>query len=129
MLHFVLLLAGWSIGQQAIDQSAALLGNLEAHIDLVSGHPRALGWGKPTSSQYWVAYGFEYRRLIKVRYGIDSQIVAGCALRTDQRARWSAYNQAIYDSTIRKYGPDAFARIDKEIRLRLGPHPQLLPRR
>jgi hypothetical protein len=84
------------------DLSSGYRGQLVAHIDLARGHYKTLFFGLPTSSRP------EYIRLLRERYGIELQVVAGCVVSQSLFAYAMGYNTVSMNAANRKFGRDVF---------------------
>ncbi|WP_257307569.1 hypothetical protein [Geothrix campi] len=85
-----------------------LWGSARAGVDLLRGKPemKVHGLGMSYSMIYW--------NLLETRYGLHSEIVAGCVVTERQFAYWQGYNRTIRAYYNHKYGRDIFEECDQE---------------
>jgi hypothetical protein len=82
--------------------SASLRGRIAAHIDVARGQYKILGYGLP------VVWQPAYARLLKERYGIQYEAVAGCVVSESLTSYVGGYNAVSTSAANRKFGPDIF---------------------
>jgi hypothetical protein len=82
--------------------SGRLSGYLAAHFDVSRGRYKILMHGLLASSTH------EYRSLLKARYGVDADIVAGCVIVEPLRSYAEAYNAVMVPAVNCKFGRDVF---------------------
>ena len=89
-------------------QSAALRGKLSAHLDLMCGYYRILGYGLPPP---WL---HEYARLLRTRYGVEYRPVAGCVVSRPLLNYVDGYDEVSAAAINRKFRRDVFTEISEE---------------
>ncbi len=86
---------GWEL-------AAPIRGGLAAGFDVMRGHYKISSFGLPTP---WRP---EYSRLLRERYGIEDQVVAGCIVSSSLVAYVEGYNAISMSAANRKFGRDVF---------------------
>jgi hypothetical protein len=92
---FVALVETWAV-------AAPIRGLMAANFDVRRGHYKILVYGLP------VAWRSEYVRLLKERYGIETQTVALCIVSEALRSYSDNYNAVSTSAANRKFGHDVF---------------------
>jgi hypothetical protein len=77
-------------------------GGIAARIDVKHGHFKELGYGLP------VPWRPAYERLLRKRYGIEFETVAGCLVSPYLEKYVVAYNEVSEGAVNRKFGHDVF---------------------
>ena len=90
--------------------SAYLHGALDAWVD------RARGQSKFKSYGYVMGWEGEYRRLLRDRYGVTVEPVAGCLVTEDLVRYVHGYNDVSCARLQARFGKDIFAECKKEAR-------------
>jgi hypothetical protein len=85
-----------------------LRGNLAARYDLARGKHRILNFGLPP---LWLP---EYARLLRERFGVELDAVAGCTVSQQLVSYGEAYDKVTAAAAIRKYGHDIFRECAEE---------------
>lgn len=80
--------------------ASGLRGRLMAHIDLAAGHYEIKTYGFPDE---WMD---EYRKLLRKRYGMELNAVAGCLVTDWLESYVAGYNGVVKQALIEKYGKD-----------------------
>ena len=87
------------------EAAAPIRGQLAAQYDLMRGYPQVLAFGHPT------AWRPEYARLLRERYGIKMEVVAGCGVSESLIAYVEGYNQTTMRAVNRRFGYNVFEEI------------------
>jgi hypothetical protein len=101
-LSGLLALVCFIAGAEIWEISARLRGQFVARFDLARRHYRVLTLGLPAR---WRP---EHTRLLRQRYGIEEQAVAGCMVSESLGAYVAWYNTLSMDAAKRKLGHDVF---------------------
>jgi len=91
--------------------SASLRGRIAAHIDVARGHYKILGYGLP------VVWQPAYARILKERYGIEYEGVAGCIVSDSLVSYVEGYDAVSTHAANRKFGSDIFRKASDEAKL------------
>jgi hypothetical protein len=100
---FVLVLAYWWADPRAAGQAAA-------ERDLAAGRLRLKGYGLPPP---WYP---EYVRLLRERYGIEMEGVAGCVVTESLVAEVEGYNERMLREIHCRFGAEALKRVARDAR-------------
>jgi len=84
------------------DAAEEINGRITAHYDIQHGRYRVLGYGLPMPSRA------EYVRLLRERYGVEYQAVAGCIVSTSLMSYVARYNSVSIPAANQKFGHDIF---------------------
>ena len=95
LLAIVALLGAWWL-------ATSLRGQLTARFDVARGHYKVLTYGLPSALRP------EYARLLKERYGIELETVAGCIVSQSLLSYVHCYNKISVAAANRKFGHDVF---------------------
>lgn len=85
-------------------------GNIEARIDIAHGRFRELGYGLPYR---WTPV---YKTLLRDRYGVEFNAVAGCIVSKSLEDYVAAYNKVSLSAANLKFGHDIFREVSEEAR-------------
>jgi hypothetical protein len=88
-------LVGWEL-------VAPVRGRVAARFDIMRGRYEILSVGLP------VVWRPESARLLRERYGIEEQVVAGCIVSPSLLAYVEGYNRVSMNAANRKFGHDVF---------------------
>jgi hypothetical protein len=83
-------------------------GLIDAHVDLVHGKFKELGYGLPLRGMD------KYISLLHQRYGVDYRAVAGCVVSKNTRDYVAAYDSVSEPAINRKFGHDIFKEVASE---------------
>ena len=90
--------------------SAYPWGMIAAWVDGIRGHDKIKALGLPSP------WAWEYAQLIKQRYGVEIEAVAGCVVTRDQVWYVDGYNSVARPRIVARYGKDIFAECAEEAR-------------
>lgn len=82
-------------------EQARRRGREDAERDTSRGHFRVKAYGLRLSNR-------QYEELLRNRYGVDTDIVGGCVMLTEQLAYWSTYNEFAVTEINKHYGKNVF---------------------
>jgi hypothetical protein len=91
----IILMATWWV-------AVPMRGGAAARIDLSRGRYKVLTYGLP------VPWFSEYARLLRERYGIRVQAVAGCIVSEPLIRYVESYNRLVEEAAAKKFGRDVF---------------------
>lgn len=91
--------------------SAYPRGMIGAWADHASGHYEIKTYGYPAP------WAWEYRRLVKERYGVEINAEAGCVVTQDLVWYVDGYNSVSRPRIVARHGKDIFAECTTEARL------------
>lgn len=95
---------------QFVHVTSMIRGHLDARYDVLRGNYRVLSYGMPG------LWHDEWKQLLKERYQITNDAVAGCMVSGSLIAYVRAYNKVSIIAANEKFGHDIFAEISEEAR-------------
>jgi hypothetical protein len=96
------------VGCTALDNLWQSQGRADAERDIEAGKlgQRTFGLSGPDT--------WKYRDMAKAKYGIEFEVVAGCAVDERTIARTKGYNEVMDREIERRYGRDALTKLSDE---------------
>ncbi|MFZ1087414.1 MAG: hypothetical protein WAN35_20815 [Terracidiphilus sp.] len=88
----------------------SMFGRHDARVDVAHGRFKILTYGLPTQLHQ------QYGLLLRQRYGVEIQAVAGCIVARYQQDYVDAYNEVSSSAIKRKYRRDIFKEANDEIK-------------
>lgn len=105
-IALVLLLLAWDVNRWV--PIPRIRGNIEARLDVKHGRYQELGYGLP------VPWRPRYETLLRQRYGVEFEALAGCVVSKSLVDYVAAYNEVSMDAADRKFGHDIFKEVSDE---------------